>query len=247
MAADLVHRNVAVILAGGGIPVVRAAIASTQTIPIVFTTNTDPVATGLVASINRPGGNVTGVTGIGSELYPKRLELLHEFIPTATRFAILTNPTDPATMKDEIEAAEIAARRFELQIVYLEASTEKEIEQAFAGAVQQGAAALMANDAYLTSQREQFAALSLRYSLPVSSGTRDSVEAGMLMSYGADANDTYRQAGVYVGRILKGEKPANLPVMQPSKFELVINLKTAKALGLTVPPALLVAADEVIE
>jgi putative ABC transport system substrate-binding protein len=247
MAADLVQRNVAAILVGGSIPGVRAVIAATQTIPIVFTTNTDPVATGLVPSLNRPGGNVTGITGIGSELGPKRLELLHEFIPTATRFAMLTNPTNPATTQDSIENAQIVARRLGLQIIFLEASTEKEIDQAFAGAVQQGAAGLMANDAYFESRREQLAALGLRYSLPMTVGSRESVAAGGLMSYGADVNDTYRQAGIYVGRILKGEKPANLPVMQPSKFELVINLKTAKALGLTVPPALLVAADAVIE
>ena len=247
MADDLIARKVAVILVGASLPGVRAVMARTQTIPIVFTTNTDPVAAGVVASLNRPGGNVTGVTGLGSELGPKRLELLHEVIPTATKFAVLVNPTNLVTMQDTIQGAQVAARRLGLEIIVVKASTENEIETAFATAVQQRAGGLVANDAYFESRRDQIAALGLRHALPTSIGSRESVAAGSLMSYGASIPDFYRQAGVYVGRILKGEKPADLPVQQPLKYELVINLKTAKSLGLTVPLALQVAADEVIE
>jgi putative ABC transport system substrate-binding protein len=246
MAADLVARKVAVILVGGSLTGVRSVMAATQTIPIVFTTATDPVASGLVASLSRPGGNVTGVTGIGIELTPKRLEMLHEMLPSATRFAVLVNPNSP-TMKERIESAQTAALRLGLELVILKAGTAAEIEAAFMAATEQRASALLvADDAYLTSRRDQFAALGLRHRLPVSLGSRDAVVAGVLMSYGS-AGDNVRQAGVYVGRILKGEKPADLPVVQPTKFELVINLKTAKALGLTIPLTLQYAADEVIE
>ena len=246
MAADLVKRNVAVILVGGYLPGVRAVMAATRTIPIVFTTNTDPVANGIVASLNRPGGNVTGVTGLGGELMPKRLEVLHELIPTATKFAGLVNPANPAT-QDAMQRVSIAARRLGLQIIFVEASTEAEIEKAFVSAVRQGAAGLLADDAYFESRRDQVAALGLRHMLPTVLGSRESVAAGMLMFYGANYADFYRQAGIYVGRILKGEKPADLPVVQPTKFDLIINLKTVKALGLTVPDKLLATADEVIE
>jgi putative tryptophan/tyrosine transport system substrate-binding protein len=247
MADDLIARKVAVILVGASLPGVRAVMARTQTIPIVFTTNTDPVAAGVVASLNRPGGNVTGATGLGSELGPKRLELLHEMVPSATRFAVMVNPTNADTMREGIQGAQIAARRLGLEIVFVRASTEHEIEAAFVSAVEQRADGLIANDAYFESRRAQIAALGLRHALPTTIGSRASVAAGALMSYGANIADFYRQAGVYVGRILKGEKPADLPVVQPTKFELVINARTAKALGLAIPEAFLLRADEVIE
>jgi len=247
MAGDLIGRKVAVILVGGSLPGVRAVMAATQTIPIVFTTQTDPVAAGVVASLHRPGGNVTGVTGLGGELGPKRLELLHEVIPKATRFAVLVNPTNPVTMQEGIQGAQTVAHRLGLEIIVVNASTENGIETAFASAVQQRAAWLYAEDAYFESRRELMAALGLRHALPTMSGTRESAVAGTLMYYGTNFADFYRQAGVYVGRILKGEKPGDLPVVQPTKFELVINLKTAKALGLAIPPGVLALADEVIE
>ena len=246
MAADLVRRNVAVILAGGYLPGVRAVMAATSTIPIVFTTNADPVANGIVASLNRPGGNVTGVTGLGGELLPKHLELLRELMPTSTRFALLVNPSNPVTMQESIRDGREAARRLGLEIVIVRANSESEIEKAFLSAIQQKAAWLLEYDAYFESRRDQILQLSLRHKLPYL-GSRQGVAAGALIHYGADPADFFRQAGVYVGRILKGAKPADLPVVQPTKFELVINLKTAKALGLTVPPSLLATADEVIE
>jgi putative tryptophan/tyrosine transport system substrate-binding protein len=248
MAADLVDRKVAVILVGGNTPGALATIAATQTIPIVFTTVQDPVAIGLVASLNRPGGNATGVTLISQELGPKRLELLHEVIPTATRIALLANPNNPVTSANDLQGAQVAARRLGLEVIVVNGGTESEIERALATAVQQRAAALFVSaDGYFTSQRKQIAVLALRHALPTSFSQRVAVEAGALMSYGANQADMYRQAGVYVGRILKGEKPADLPVMQPTRFELVVNLKTAKAIGLTIPETFLVRADEVIE
>jgi putative ABC transport system substrate-binding protein len=247
MAADLISRKVAVILVGGHLPGVRAVIAATQTIPIVFTTQTDPVAAGVVPSLNRPGGNVTGVTGLGGELGSKRLELLHEAIPKATKFAALVNPANPVTTQEAVQSAQMAARRLGLEFIVINASTENEIEKAFASAVQQGAGWLYAEDSYFENRRDQVAALGLRHALPTMTGSRESAGAGVLMFYGVNFADFYRQAGVYVGRILKGEKPGDLPVVQPTKFELVINLKTAKALGLVVPETLLARADEVIE
>jgi putative tryptophan/tyrosine transport system substrate-binding protein len=247
MGADLIDRKVAVILVGANLPGVRAIAAATKTIPIVFTTNTDPVAEGIVASLNRPGGNVTGVTGLGSELTPKRLELMHEVIPTASKFAVLVNPSNPVTEQDAIRGAQAAARRFGLEFIIIKASTENEIETAFATAIQETVAWLFAEDAYFASRYDQIAALGLRHALPTMSGSRESAVAGTLMYYGANIADFYRQAGVYVGRILKGEKPADLPVVQPTRFDLVVNLKTAKAIGLTIPETFLVRADEVIE
>jgi putative ABC transport system substrate-binding protein len=246
MSADLIGRKVAVILTGGSNTGVRAVIAATQIIPIVFTSALDPVATGLVASLNRPGSNATGVTFVGSELVPKQLDLFHELVPSAIKIAALTNPSNPLMSQGVLENARAAAGRLGLDIVVVSATTETEIETAFAAAVQQGASALFADDAYFTSRREQLGALSLRHGLPTF-GVPQNVRAGALMGYGASIPDSYRQAGIYVGRILKGEKPANLPVLQPTKFELVINLKTAKALGITVSPALIARADEVIE
>jgi putative ABC transport system substrate-binding protein len=248
MAADLVSRKVAVILVGGNLDGVRAAMAATQSIPIVFTTAADPVATGLVASLNRPGGNVTGVTVFAGELGPKRLELLHELLPTAKKIALLVNPKVPAVLQHDIENAQMAARRLGLEIIAVKGGSENEIEKAFATAAQERASALqVGDDAFLDSRRGQIAALGLRHALPTIALTRRAVAAGSLMSYGANQVDVYRHAGIYVGRILKGEKPADLPVQQPTKFELVINLKTAKLLGFEVPPTLLARADEVIE
>jgi putative ABC transport system substrate-binding protein len=248
MAANLVSLKVAVILVGGNLDGVRAAMAATQTIPIVFTTATNPVATGLVASLNRPGGNVTGVTVFAGELGPKRLELLHELLPAAQKIALLVNPKVPLILRDDIEGAQTAARRLGLEITVVKGGSENEIERAFANAVlEQASAVQIGDDAFLDSRREQIAALGLRYKLPTVSLTRGAVVAGSLMSYGSDQVDMYRQAGIYVGRILKGEKPADLPVLQPTKFKLVINLGTAKALGIEIPAKLLALADEVIE
>jgi len=218
-------------------------MAATPTIPIVFTTASDPVASGLVTSLNRPGGNVTGVTGLTIELEPKRLEILHEMLPSATRFALLVNPNEAVASKQRIEAAQTAAQRLGLELVILKAGTA-EVEAAFMAATEQRASALLADDASFDDR--QLAALGLRYRLPVDLGNDDAV-AGGLMSYGSRIADNQRQAGVYVGRILKGEKPGDLPVVQPTRFKFVINLKTAKALGITVPPSLLNRADEVIE
>jgi putative ABC transport system substrate-binding protein len=243
MAADLIGRKVTVILAGGNTTGVRALIAATKTIPIVFTTAADPVATGLVASLSRPGGNATGVTIFGGELVAKKLELLHEVVPNATQVAVLANPSNPVFTNSVVQAAQ---SRLGLETTVINATTDTELDMAFAAAAQQPAAAVLFEDAYFSSRREQIAALGLRHSLPTM-GQPDTIAAGVLIGYGPSLPDSYRQAGVYVGRILKGEKPGDLPVLQPTKFELVINLKTAKALGLEVPPTLLARADEVIE
>jgi putative ABC transport system substrate-binding protein len=248
MAADLVRRKVAVILVGGNLDGVRAAISATQTIPVVFTTASNPVTNGLVASLNRPGGNATGVTVFAAELGPKRLELLHELLPTGKKIALLVNPKVPAVMESDIQGAQTAAGSLGLDVIVVRAGSENEIEEAFAAAAQERASALqVGDDAFLDGRREKIAALSLRHALPTMSLTREAAAAGSLMSYGSNRLDVYRHAGIYVGRILKGEKPADLPVLQPTKFELVINLKTAKALGLEIPPTLLARADEVIE
>ncbi|MFY9836419.1 MAG: ABC transporter substrate-binding protein [Xanthobacteraceae bacterium] len=248
MAADLVGRKVNLILAGGSVVRVREAMAATQTIPIVFTTAVDPVSAGLVASFNRPGGNVTGVPLISGELAPKRLELLHELFPTATKIALLTNPKNPTVFAQDTEGVEEAARALGQEIVVVSASAPNEIAGAIEAAVQQGAAALVVgSDAIFVSNRSQIAELVLRHLIPTISSERQGCAAGALMSYGTNFVDTYRQAGGYAGRILKGEKPADLPIMQPTKFELVVNLKTARALGLTIPAPFLLRADEVIE
>ena len=248
MAADLVSRNVAVIICGGSDLATRAAMAATQTIPIVFTTAGNPVQLGFVPSLNRPGANATGVTTFGRELGPKRLELLRELLPTAGRIALLVNPNQPAVSQAEIQSAQTAARRLGLEIIVVSAGTENEIKSVLATAVHQGAGALqVASDAFLSSRYELIAAMSLQLALPTISNDRVAVRAGQLMSYAPIAEDLYRQAGTYVGRILRGEKPADLPVVQPAKFELAVNLKTAKTLGLTIPEAFLLRADEVIE
>jgi putative ABC transport system substrate-binding protein len=247
MVADLTSRKVAVILAGGSLAAVRAVMSATRTIPIVFTTSNDPVAAGIVDSLNRPGGNVTGVTAVGKELTPKRLELLHEVIPTANRIAVLVNPANPVGAQEAVRGAQMAAGRLGLEIIVVNASAGIEIDAAFETAVQRRATGLYADDQYFVSKRDQIAALALRHALPTIGGVRAFVTAGALMSYGASNPDQYRQAGVYVGRILKGEKTADLPVMQPTQFELVVNVKTAKAIGLTIPESFLLRADEVIE
>ena len=248
MAADLVSRNVAVIVSFDNDLATRAAMAATQTIPIVFTTAGSPVQLGFVTSLNHPGGNTTGITTFGEELLPKRLQLLRELLPKASRIALLLNPNSPAPSQVEIERAQLVARRLGLEIIVAGASTENELERAFAALVQQRAAAIMvASDVFLSSRREYIAVLALRHALPTICNDRIAVVTGQLMSYGSNSDEMYQLAGTYVGRILKGEKPADLPVMQPTKFELAINLKTAKALGLEVPASLLGRADEVIE
>ncbi|MGC1972531.1 MAG: ABC transporter substrate-binding protein [Pseudolabrys sp.] len=248
MAADLVSRKVAVICAGAGDVAIREAMAATKTIPVVFTTASDPVRAGFVVSLGRPGGNVTGTTFMGVELVAKRMELLHEVLPGVTRIALLVNPNNPGLMEDNIRLSEAAVQRLGLEMVIVKAGSESEIESAIGAAVHQKASALsIGNDAYLSSRSRPIAAVALRHALPTMSESRDGVAGGLLMSYGPNQAETFRHAGVYVGRILKGEKPADLPVMQPTKFEFFINLTTAKALGIIIAPSLLARADEVIE
>jgi putative ABC transport system substrate-binding protein len=245
MAADLVRRQVAVIAANG--PAVVAAKAATTTIPIVFSVGLNPVASGLVASLNRPGGNLTGVTILFDEVGPKRLELMRELVPTATIVAVLMNPTYP-TAETQSRDLQAAARTLGLEIRVLHASTERELDSAFATVVQLRAGALViGNDSFFNSRSEQLAALVVRHAVPTIFQTREFAAAGGLMSYGGSITDSYRQVGVYTGRILKGEKPADLPVQQATKVELVINLKTAKTLGLTIPSSVLARADEIIQ
>jgi putative ABC transport system substrate-binding protein len=249
LAADLVRRQVAVIVVNGP-PATAAAKAATTTIPIVFQIGGDPVASGLVAGLNRPGGNLTGVTNLTAELGPKRLQLLHELVPTATVIALLVNPTNPISNANPTaaEAIQAAARSLGLQLSVLEAGSERDFDAAFASLAQSRAGALMIGpDGLFNSLSEQLAALTLRHAVPTIFSYRDPVAVGGLMSYGGSVADLYREVGVYTGRILKGAKPADLPVMQPTKFELVINLKTARTLGLQVPASLLASADEVIE
>jgi putative ABC transport system substrate-binding protein len=248
MAADLIGRQVAVIVGAGGSAPAQAAKAATTKIPIVFISGSDnPVKDGLVASLNRPGGNVTGISVITSALGPKRFELLHELVPKASVVGVLLNPNyvDADLQMRELQDA---AEAFKLTVHGVSASTEREIDSAFASLVQRKIGALfVANDPSLTDRRHQIVALAAHNAMPVIYNNRLFAEAGGLISYGATFLDGYRQAGNYVGRILKGESPADLPVLRPTKFDLVINLKTAKALGLIVPPALLTTADEVIE
>jgi putative tryptophan/tyrosine transport system substrate-binding protein len=247
LAAELVNQRVAAILAAGGSPSALAAKVATSAIPIVFTAVPEPVRLGLVASFNRPGGNVTGLSVFSSELWAKNVELLKELVPTATRIAYLVNPTSPnAELFSKGAAAAASALGIEIHV--LNASTEHGLDVAFAALVKLGAGGLVVpGEPFFDNERERIVALAARYAIPAIYGTRENVVAGGLLSYGASIPDSYRQAGIYVGRILKGEKPADLPVMQPTKFEMVVNLKTAKALGLKVPPTLLATADEVIE
>jgi putative tryptophan/tyrosine transport system substrate-binding protein len=247
LATGLVDRQVAVILAAGGSDPAKAAKAATSNIPIVFVSAADPVRTGLVASLNRPGGNVTGVSLLASALDAKKLGLLRELAPKASTIGVLINPDYPSA-NSQREEAEQAAGRLGLRPLMLSARADGEIDLAFASAAKQGADALLvATDPFLLSRRERLVALAARYAVPAIYAQREVVTAGGLISYGPHFWDGYRQAGAYVGRVIKGEKPADLPVLQPTKFELVINLKTAKALGLEVPDRLLALADEVIE
>jgi putative ABC transport system substrate-binding protein len=245
LVAELVRRPVNVIV--GNTPAAIAAKATTTTIPIVFATGSDPVGDGLVTSLNRPGGNVTGVSFFSGVLGAKRLELLRQLVPAATTIAMLVNPNNPNTEADRTEV-QTAARTIGQQLIILDVSSERDIEMAFATFVQRGAGALQVGaGAFLNSYRERIVALAARHALPASYAQREAVVAGGLMSYGASISDGYRQAGIYAGRILKGEKPGDLPVMRSTKFEFVLNLKTAKTLGLDIPPTLLALADEVIE
>jgi putative ABC transport system substrate-binding protein len=247
LAADLVRHRVDVIAATGG-PAALAAKAASATIPIVFRIAADPIAAGLVASLSRPGSNVTGVTSLNLEVGPKRLEFLHELVPTATIMAALVNPTNPTNAEILSRDLQATARLLGLQLHLLHASSDADIDAVFATLTELRAAGLViGTDALFTSRDEKLAALGLRYRIPTIYQWREFVAGGGLMSYGGSFADSYRLAGVYTGRILKGEKPADLPVQQATKLELFINLKTAKALGITVPPTLLARADEVIE
>jgi putative ABC transport system substrate-binding protein len=247
LAADLVRRRVAVIFAT---PITAAmpAQAATATIPTVFAIGSDPVKFGLVAALNRPGGNMTGVSWLGGPtLVAKRLQVLHELVPTATVIAVLVNPKNQA-VEAETREAEEAARSLGLQVNVLNATTEDEVNAAFASLVKQRAGALLVStDLFLTERRDQFVTLSERHAIPTMLNSRKFAEAGGLVSYGTSLPDAAHQSGAYAGRILRGDKPADLPVIQATKVELIINLKTAKALGLTVPLPLLDRADEVIE
>jgi putative ABC transport system substrate-binding protein len=248
LVAELVHRQVAVIVAGGGTPTAVAAKAATTTIPIVFAVAVDPVKIGFVASLNRPGGNLTGITNLNVEVGPKRLQLLRELIPTATIIALLINPNNPRTAEDFLRALHLAASTLGLQLHVLQASTEQDFDRVFAALAQLRADALVIMpDVFFNSRIEQLAKLSLRHAMPAIYQYRPFVAAGGLISYGSDETEYYRMVGTYTGKILKGMKPADLPVVQSTKVELLINLKTAKALGINVPLSLLGRADEVIE
>jgi putative ABC transport system substrate-binding protein len=247
LAAELVRLQVAVIAAVGGDNAVRAAKAATATIPIVFTTGGDPVETGFVASINRPGGNVTGTTFLGSLVVPKQIGLLRDIVPNLTTIGLLLNPANPMTPSVEKDV-QAAAQSVGLKVIVAEANSEPEIDTAFERFAEMRVGALVIGSAvFFNRTRDHLVALSARHRIPAVFNNRDFATAGGLMSYGADTSDSYRQAGIYVGRILKGDKPADLPVMQPILFELVINLKSAKALGLTIPPGIVAITDEVIE
>jgi putative ABC transport system substrate-binding protein len=246
LAADLVRRQVGVITAGGSVAA-QAAKNATTTIPVVFTSGADPIATGLVASLSRPGGNITGMSLLAAEMATKRLELIRDLLPRARAIAMITNPAFPGS-HSEMAEVEAAGRSVGMQTHKVVASSPSDLDAAFATISQLSVDAFTVGaDGFFITRREQFAALAAHYALPGIYPFPDFPESGGLLSYGLDLVDAYRQAGVYAGRILKGAKPADLPVMQPTKFQLVINLKTVKALGLTVPQALLARADEVIE
>jgi putative ABC transport system substrate-binding protein len=248
VVADLVRRDVTVIATPGSAPAALAAKAATATIPIVFAVGEDPVRLGLVASLARPGGNATGINFFTAELVAKRLELLHELVPKAARIAVLINPANAVTTEPTLRDVETAARTLGLKIQIFNASTSREIDAAFTSLAREGAEALFVGpDGFFSSRKVQFATLAARDRIPAIYPAREYVEVGGLMSYGTSATDRYRQAGVYTGRILKGVKPADLPVVQSSKFEFIINLQTATALGLNVPAPFMLRADELIE
>jgi putative tryptophan/tyrosine transport system substrate-binding protein len=247
LAADLVRREISVLAAPGSLAAALAAKAATATIPVVFETGADPVAQGLVASLNQPGGNITGVTSLNAEVGPKRLELLHELRPAATGFALLVNPTNPANAEASTRDLQAAARVRGLKIHVLNAGNERELEEAFAAVERLPVGGLViANETFFANRGDQLAALALRHKIPAIH-QREFAGSGGLIGYGGSVAQSHGQAGAYVGRILKGEKPADLPVVQATKVELTVNLKTAKALGLEVPLPLLARADEVIE
>jgi putative ABC transport system substrate-binding protein len=247
LAGDLVRRQVKVIAATGGTPSPFAAKAATSTIPVVFLTGGDPIKLGLVSSINRPGGNLTGVSWLSNTIVAKRLELLREMVPTIATIGVLSNPLNPNALPETAEL-EVAARSLGFQMLVQNASSESGIDAAFTFFVQNHVGAVViAGDPFFAARHDQIAALAVRHAIPTGHDVRSGVSVGGLMSYGASITDTYRQVGLYTGRILRGENPADMPVQQATKFELVINLKTAKSLGLTIPPKLLFTADEVIE
>jgi putative tryptophan/tyrosine transport system substrate-binding protein len=247
LAAELVDRKVAVILAAGGSEPAKVTKAATATIPIVFVSAADPIRAGVVLSFSRPGGNITGVSLLGSALEAKRLELLHEMIPGVYPIGVLLNPKYP-DFDIQLRELEDAANVINRKIIVARASTQTEIDAAFTMITRQAASALLvAQDAFFNRQRDYLVALAARFKVPVIYNQREQAEAGGLFSYGTNFADGYRQAGVYVGKLLKGAKPSDLPVLQPTKYEFVINLRTAKTLGVAVPPSLLALADEVIE
>jgi len=247
LAADLVHRQVALI-AAASTSAALAAKAATTTIPIVFEMAGDPVRLGLVASLDRPGGNVTGVANLGIQMTPKRLQLLHEAVPTARVVALLVNPANPSVAETQLREARSAARTLGVDLHVLNASTERDFDSVFANLIQSRADGLViAADPLFTSWSKQLAELAVRHAVPAIYGLRDFAAAGGLLTYGTDTPQAYQLAGIYAGRILKGDKPANLPVQLSTKVELIINLKTAKGLGLTIPNTLIGRADEVIE
>jgi putative tryptophan/tyrosine transport system substrate-binding protein len=250
LAAELVRRRVSVITTGSSTLAALAAKAATTTLPIVFLMGSDPVQFGLVASLNRPGGNLTGITTLNLEMTPKRLQVLRELLPTTTIMAVLVNPINtPATVETEVRQVQAAAHTLGLQMVHvLQASTERDLDSAFSTLIQRRAGGLVISaDTFFSGKSVELAALASRHAVPTISPYRDFVTAGGLMSYGGSVTELYRLAGVYTGRILKGEQPADLPVQQVTKVQLAINLKTAKALGLTVPTSLIGRADEIIE
>jgi putative ABC transport system substrate-binding protein len=248
LAAELVRARVSVIAAPGSLASALAAKAASSTIPVVFETGADPVAAGLVTSLNRPGSNITGITSLNAQVGPKRLELLHELMTGASSFALLVNPTNPRNAEETAKGLQTAARGLKLQLHVLEASTEPEIDKAMARLGQLGARGLViANETFFANRSERLAGLARRYAIPAVHQSREFAVAGGLMSYGGDVMESHGQTGAYVARILKGETPANLPVQQVTKIQMVINLKAAKELGLHVPHSMVARADDVVE